>query len=175
MSFTSGSSNGNTTPTPPQQRQLLLGSYINSHRDAVTQVTFHLWKTSRLLSAGEDGLVNIYNTTKPTEDLAVETVINTGTPIRKAGFCGGANDTCSSSSDIYCLTGSETVSIWDGQTTACIRDDQSVSVRDTLAKIAAVPSTHPLLGRCAMKCPSGCTAIMCTCAVTRPAATWELH
>lgn len=36
-------------------------------------------------------------------------------------------------------------------------------------------STHPLLGRCAMKCPSGCTAIMCTCAVTRPAATWELH
>ena len=83
--------------------------------------------------------MNIYNTTKPTEDLAVETVINTGTPIRKAGFCGGANDTCSSSSDIYCLTGSETVNIWDGQTTACIRDFQSVSVRDTLGKIAAVP------------------------------------
>ena len=36
-------------------------------------------------------------------------------------------------------------------------------------------STHPLLGRCAMECPSGYTAIMCTCAVTRPAATWELH
>jgi WD40 repeat protein len=111
----------------------LLGSYVNSHRDAVTQVEFHAERTSLLLSAGEDGLICTYDTTKPTEDLAMETVINTGTPCRKAGFCD---------SFIFCLSGSETASIWDCHTATCANDFGNFALRDTLGRTAALPINY---------------------------------
>ena len=112
----------------------LLGSYVNSHRDAVTQVAFHSERTSLLMSAGEDGLICTYDTTKATEDLAIETVINTGMPCRKAGFC------CDNF--IFCLSGSETASLWDCHTAVCANDFGNFSLRDTLGRMAALPINY---------------------------------
>ena len=113
---------------------LLLGSYVNSHRDAVTQVEFHPEQTSVLMSAGEDGLICIYDTTKPNEDEALGLVINTGTPCRKVGFCDQQH--------IFCLTGSETASIWDCNTAACINDFGNFSLRDNLGAKSTLPINY---------------------------------
>ena len=139
--MTSGSHSSSNNNTASSQR-LLLGSYVNSHRDAITQVEFHPERTTLLMSAGEDGLINIYDTTKSTEDLALETVINTGTPCRKAGFCNNNNNNHHLHHQyVYCLSGSETASIWDCHTAACINDFGNFSLRETLGTktAAAMP------------------------------------
>jgi WD40 repeat protein len=119
--------------TSGSNTNILLGSYVNSHRDAIPQIQFHPERTSTLLSAGEDGLICMYDTTKPTEDHALETVINTGAPCRKAGFFGKY---------VFCLTGSETASIWDCNTAVCINDFGNFALRDTLGRQSVIPINY---------------------------------
>ena len=153
---------------------LLLGSYVNAHRDAVTQVQFHPERTSVLMSAGEDGLICLYDTIKPSEDLALETVINTGTPCRKAGFCGKY---------VFCLTGSETASIWDCNTAACLNDFGNFALRDALGSKSALPINYLVdakwdsNGNVLLLCAGnheGNTAIF-SYDVTHPNSFWEVH
>jgi len=114
-----------------------LGSYRDSHTDAVTQVQFHPVQRSTLLTAGEDGLVCCFDTTQATEELALQTVLNVGAPVRKIGFCcGGGGD--SSSSIVYCLTGNETASLWDVQTSTCRHEFGGTGLRASLATGAAI-------------------------------------
>ena len=103
----------------------VLGSYVDSHTDAVTQVAFHSERRSLLLTAGEDGLTCIFDTTQPTEEMALSSVINIGAPCRRVGFCG---DTA-----VYCLTGSETASLWDMNTATCIEDFGGSRLRESLS------------------------------------------
>jgi hypothetical protein len=81
----------------------LLGSYTNSHTDYVTTLQF---EGSKLLSGAEDGLACVFDTTQPTEELALHSVLNVGAPLRRVGFCTGSNT-------VYCLTGNETCSLWN--------------------------------------------------------------
>jgi WD repeat-containing protein 89 len=111
----------------------LLGFYENSHRDAITQVRFHPDDASLLLSAGEDGLACVYNVTRPSEDAALESVLNIGAPCRRVGFCGPHG------SNISCLTGSETASVWDWQATTCLNTFGDFSLRGILASTASIP------------------------------------
>jgi WD40 repeat protein len=103
----------------------VLGSYVDSHTDAVTQVAFHPEERSLLLTAGEDGLVCSFDSTQPTEELALSSVMNIGAPCRRVGFCGD--------STIYCLTGSETASLWDTNTATCIEDFEGPRLRENLS------------------------------------------
>jgi hypothetical protein len=91
----------------------LLGSYIDSHTDDVNRLAFHQ-DSPLLVSGGEDGLACIFDTTAATEDTALKSVMNVGTPLRQVGFCG--------TDMIYCLTGSETASLWNTETAACVKD-----------------------------------------------------
>ena len=111
---------------------LLLGTYVNSHNSAITQVRFHPTDSSLLLSAGEDGLACIYNITKPSEDQALESVMNIGVPCRRIGFCDSGNH-------IYCLTGSETVSVWDWNAATCLNNFGNFGVRNTLKSLSSLP------------------------------------
>lgn len=106
----------------------IMGRYVDSHTDAVTQVAFHPEKRSLLLSAGEDGLVCIFDTTQPTEELALGSVMNVGAPCRRVGFCGDSN-----SSSVYCLTGSETAGLWDLNTATCTEDFGGSRLRENLS------------------------------------------
>jgi hypothetical protein len=112
--------------------QLLLGSYVNSHSDAITQVRFHPHDSSILLSAGEDGLACVYNTTRPSEEQALESVMNIGAPCRRVGFCDGGNS-------IYCLTGSETASVWDWNAATCLNNFGDFGFRNTFEAISTIP------------------------------------
>jgi WD40 repeat protein len=75
-------------------------SYIESHTDTITELRF-LPYPSVLLSASTDGLVNVFDTTKPDEDEAVIQVINHRSAVHHAGLIG---------SDIYALGTDETLS-----------------------------------------------------------------
>ena len=86
----------------------ILGSYVDSHTDLVNCVEFHPTIPSLLVSGAEDGLVCVFDTTQPTEDTALQSILSVGTPLRKVGFAGDGE-----ASKVWCLTGSETASLWD--------------------------------------------------------------
>mmetsp|Transcript_5282 Transcript_5282/g.14829 ORF Transcript_5282/g.14829 Transcript_5282/m.14829 type:complete len:476 (+) Transcript_5282:130-1557(+) len=130
----------------------LLGSYVDSHRDDITQVAFYKPGSSSssssinnqnnvnanngtaglLLTASEDGLMCLFDTTQPTEETALKSVINVNAPIRKAGFCNN--------NALYCLTGNETLSLWNGETGSLIYDFGWNSRQDMLS---AAKSSSP--------------------------------
>lgn len=89
-----------------------LGSYVDAHTDDVTRVRFQpgvqdaSTTTSLLVSASEDGLVCIHDTSQPSEEKALKSVLNVQSPLREVGFFGPRME------GMYCLTGSETISVW---------------------------------------------------------------
>jgi len=89
-----------------------LGSYVDAHTDDVTRVRFQSSvddpssTTSLLVSASEDGLVCIHDTSQSTEEKALKSVLNIQSPLREVGFFGPSME------GVYCLTGSETLSLW---------------------------------------------------------------
>eukprot|EP00586_Coscinodiscus_wailesii_P020574 CAMPEP_0172507840 /NCGR_PEP_ID=MMETSP1066-20121228/206978_1 /TAXON_ID=671091 /ORGANISM="Coscinodiscus wailesii, Strain CCMP2513" /LENGTH=284 /DNA_ID=CAMNT_0013285543 /DNA_START=63 /DNA_END=914 /DNA_ORIENTATION=- len=103
----SSSSGSSTTPTP-------LGSYNDAHTDDITRLRFHPTNPSLLLSASEDGLVCLFDTSRPSEEDALRSVMNVECPVRDAGFFGGEG--------VYCLTGSETLSCWHGESAMRVCD-----------------------------------------------------
>jgi WD repeat-containing protein 89 len=143
----------------------LLGTYSDAHTDDVTCLKFHSAVPSLLLSGSEDGLACIFDTTQPTESMALKSVMNVGSPLRQVGFCawstganGGMNTSSSSlpSTTVYCRTGSETVSIWHGETGICLHDFEGWTLRqrlsesigqkmDYLIDVHWLSSTHELL------------------------------
>jgi len=62
--------------------------------------------TQLLVSGAEDGLVCIHDTKQPTEDTALQTVLNIQAPLRNVGFFGPSGE------GIFCLTGNESMSVW---------------------------------------------------------------
>lgn len=62
--------------------------------------------TNVLVSSSEDGLVCTHDTSKPNEEAALSSVLNVGTPLREVVFFGPSGE------GLYCLTGSETLSVW---------------------------------------------------------------
>ena len=102
----SNSTNNNNTNQQP------LGSYVDAHTDDVTKVRFQKHSrdnhttTPLLLTASEDGLACTFDTSQPSEELALKSIINIGSPLRDVGFFGPNLE------GLYCLTGSETMSVW---------------------------------------------------------------
>ena len=92
------------------QTSAVVGSYVNCHQDDVTHVQFVSSYSPYLLSASEDGLVCWLDTTQPTEEAAVQAIVNANCPIRRVGLCGDHTNT--NNSTIYCLTGNETVRLF---------------------------------------------------------------
>jgi hypothetical protein len=62
--------------------------------------------TSLIVTASEDGLACIFDTSQPLEETALQSVMNIGSPLRDVGFFGP------SMQGLFCLTGSETMSVW---------------------------------------------------------------
>jgi len=55
----------------------LLGGYWESHMDDITCLTFHPAKRTILSSSSMDGLINIFDLTQSSEDLALTYSLNT--------------------------------------------------------------------------------------------------
>jgi WD40 repeat protein len=114
-----------------------LGSYVDSHTEDVTQVRFQPGETagettSLLVSASEDGLACIFDTNQPSEEAALQGVLNVQTPLRQVGFFGPSYE------GVYCLTGSETLSVWHHDTAQRICDF-GATLREELTSVIGTP------------------------------------
>mmetsp|Transcript_1377 Transcript_1377/g.2181 ORF Transcript_1377/g.2181 Transcript_1377/m.2181 type:complete len:391 (-) Transcript_1377:301-1473(-) len=90
----------------------ILGSYVDAHTEEVTRVRFqpnsqdNSSTTPLLISASEDGLACAFDTSQASEEAALKSVLNVETPLREVGFFGPSYE------GLYCLTGSESMSVW---------------------------------------------------------------
>ncbi|KAF1994246.1 WD40 repeat-like protein [Amniculicola lignicola CBS 123094] len=78
---------------------------IESHTDTVTSLQLHPSMPTLLLSASTDGLINIFDTSKPDEEDALYQVINHRSAVAHAGFM-------LPTTDIYALGTDETLSFY---------------------------------------------------------------
>ena len=114
-----------------------LGSYVDAHTEEVTKVRFQKLSqdshetTPLLVSASEDGLACIFDTSQPSEEMALKSVMNIQAPLRDVGFFGPSLE------GLYCLTGSETMSVWHHDSAQRICDFGDV--RDHLSATAGLP------------------------------------
>lgn len=83
-----------------------LGSYSDCHTDLITSLHFNRTKPSVLMSAGEDGLVCMFDTAVTSEKEAVTSILNVDCPLRRVGYFGQNDE------GIFCLTNTETCSFW---------------------------------------------------------------
>lgn len=105
-----------------------MGVYKDAHNDEVTNVRFRDL-SSDILTAGEDGLVCLFDTRQPTEETALKAVFNTGSPSRKVGFCGPDGGS------VYCLTGNESLRIWNADSATVVKD-YGISFRSSLTELS---------------------------------------
>ena len=123
-----------------------LGTYVDAHTEEVTKVRFQnvvgskgYDTTALLVSAGEDGLACIHDTSQPTEEAALKSVLNVQSPLRDVNFFGPFLE------GVYCLTGSETMSVWhhDSAQRMCEYGD----IRNTLSTNSGIEINY-LVGCC---------------------------
>ena len=106
-----------------------LGQYSNAHTDEVTQVQFQPSENGAsplLLTGSEDGLACVFDTSQASEEKALKSILNISSPLRHVGFFGPNLE------GVYCLTGSESLSVWHHDSAQRIRDF-GPHVRDTLS------------------------------------------
>ena len=84
-----------------------LGEYSESHVDAITQVRFHPTQSAFVATASEDGVVCLFDCRISDEDDALESIVNVESAVATLGFFGPQKE------KIYCLTGSETLDLWN--------------------------------------------------------------
>jgi WD repeat-containing protein 89 len=120
----------------------ILGSYSQAHTDEITRVRFQTTTapglmattTSTMVSAGEDGLVVVYDTSQPSEEAAIQNVLAVQSAVREVGFFGPQFD------GIYCLTGSESLMLYHKDDSVCqknfgpsLRNDLSQQIMEAAA------------------------------------------
>ena len=119
------------------RRRQKVGVYGGGHIDQITQVKFNYQNSTEIATGGEDGLVCIYDTRRATADEALQAVLNPNCAVRRVGFFGkGGNG-------IFCLTGSETLSLWHKPTAQCVADWNDV--RSDISKVDGVSGINYLV------------------------------
>eukprot|EP00956_Cyclotella_meneghiniana_P026099 scaffold55666_cov43-Cyclotella_meneghiniana.AAC.2 len=112
-----------------------MGSYQDAHTDDVTRVRFQTVSTTSqsnsqkvvLASASEDGLLTIHDPSQSTEEAALLSVMNIGSPIRHIGFFGPQYE------GVCALTGNETMSVWHWDSAQRISDCGGDGLRGMLS------------------------------------------
>lgn len=64
----------------------LLGGYWESLMDDVTSLAFHTSKQNVLASGSTDGIINVFDLTQPSEDLALNHSLNTESSVVRIKF-----------------------------------------------------------------------------------------
>lgn len=104
----------------------LLGAYTESHQTRISQLKFHPTMPHYLLSGSEDNLVNIFDVRQPTEDDALNGVINAESSVRHFGFFGPQN------AFVWIQTNCNSLSLWNVGSTECLANYRWLS--NTLAE-----------------------------------------
>lgn len=85
----------------------LLGVYSESHSDDITQVRFHPRDKDRLASGSTDGLVNVFDLSRGTEDEALLSTCNSNSSASAICWCGADY------ARLLCLSHDEGLHLWD--------------------------------------------------------------
>lgn len=85
----------------------LLGVYSESHSDDITQVRFHPQDKDRLASGSTDGLVNVFDLSRGTEDEALLSTCNSNSSASAICWCGADY------TRLLCLSHDEGLHLWD--------------------------------------------------------------
>ncbi|XP_070169988.1 WD repeat-containing protein 89 [Polyergus mexicanus] len=88
-----------------ENKNNLLGGYWESHMDDVTCLSFHSVKQNVLASGSTDGLMNIFDLTQPSEDLALTCSLNTESSVDRLGWL--------TDDSLWCTTHIHTLQLWD--------------------------------------------------------------
>lgn len=105
--------------------QSILGTFNQAHTDEITRVRFQTLKgsfgattttTPLLVSAAEDGLACVFDTSQPSEEAAIQNILTVQSPIREIGFFGPQSEA------LYCLTGSESLLLYHKDDAVCRKD-----------------------------------------------------
>ncbi len=147
----------NTTGSSPGS---CLGDYSDVNTDFLTQVKFHPLRPSELVTAGEDGLISVFNTNVGSGEEAVTSMFNTGCPVQRFGFFGHNLE------GIYSLSSIETASMWHAPSAQrighfpSIRDDMGIDyLVDCMYcpendSLTLVGGTHAGVGHCMAVTPT---------------------
>ncbi|CAG8443118.1 17870_t:CDS:2 [Acaulospora morrowiae] len=84
----------------------IMSQFVESHNDDITQIQFHPTSPSQLISGSVDGLICSFDLKNFDEDNELSGVINSSSSISKAGYFGSDGEY------VYCLTHTETFSLW---------------------------------------------------------------
>ncbi|KAL0108710.1 hypothetical protein PUN28_014096 [Cardiocondyla obscurior] len=82
----------------------LLGGYWESHMDDITCLTFHPVKENILASGSTDGLMNIFDLTQTSEDLALTASLNTESSVDRLGWL--------TDDSLWCTTHTHDLQLW---------------------------------------------------------------
>jgi WD40 repeat protein len=111
-----------------------MGNYVDAHTDEVTRVRFQTvidpntkQQTTILATASEDGLLSIHDPSQTTEEAALVSVLNIGSPLRDIGFFGPNYE------GVFALTGNETMSVWHWDSAQKISDCGGDALRGLLS------------------------------------------
>ena len=135
---------------------VLLGSYVDAHTEDVTKVRFQTLDTGRtvLATAAEDGLVAIHDPSRPSEEEALVSVLNVGSPLRDVGFFGPATE------GAYSLTGSETLRIHHWDSAQLLSDAGGAELRNLLSEaVGGGDGATGEEGRATVEYLVGCTPV----------------
>ncbi|KAM8917305.1 WD repeat-containing protein 89 [Spinachia spinachia] len=85
----------------------LLGAYSESHSDDITQVRFHPRENDRLASGSMDGLVNVFDLSRGTEEEALLATCNSDSSASSVCWAGATY------TQLLCLSPNEALHLWD--------------------------------------------------------------
>jgi hypothetical protein len=148
-----------------------MGNYVDAHTDEVTQVRFQTVtdpnsrsQKTILATASEDGLLSIHDPSQPSEDAALISILNIGTPLRHFGFFGPSYE------GVYVLTGNETMSVWHWDSAQKVSDCGGDGLRGLLSNAVGVNFTNTSDDGEAVEYLIGCEwrAIHASTVVTEP-------
>ncbi|KAJ9591811.1 hypothetical protein L9F63_001628, partial [Diploptera punctata] len=86
----------------------LLGGYWESHVDDITQVHFHPEKQDVLATGSTDGLINIFDVSKPSEEEAILYSLNTESSVEKLKWLPAESKT----DVLSCITHTQDLQLW---------------------------------------------------------------
>nr|XP_057946653.1 WD repeat-containing protein 89-like [Doryrhamphus excisus] len=111
----------------------LLGVYSESHSDDITQVRFHPGDKDRMASCSTDGLVNVFDLSRATEDEALLATCNSDSSASAVCWC--ADDY----SRLLCLGHDEGLHLWDLRQLDTEEPLTVFSCRDARSLVPAAP------------------------------------
>lgn len=123
--------------------QALLGVYSESHSDDITQVRFHPTDKDRLASGSTDGLVNVFDVSKGSEEDALLATCNSESSVSALCWLAGER--------LLCASHDEGLRLWDLKSLDTEDELTVYSTRDARTRqghSSADPTVDYLIGGC---------------------------